>query len=468
MMNEQLSTAQFIRFLYLALGGLCLLCISIVLIEPLVAKIYHGQTLSWVAGLLEYLRGKSLGEVSLANVMSGIAQRMVGFYAGCVGLSVICILAAKRGDEHYTREQLIWVIAGVVLLGTLIRLYLAFVPFGNYDMESYYIAAEAAARGENVYAVTYRYPYSPIWFWILGWLKKVQMTMPAIPLHGLVRSWLTLFDLMILCVVLLIAWVEKVSLIRTSVFFFLNPVSFLLTGFHGQIENMTVFFLLVGIYVSMRWGKDTIGGKVILWLSSSFALFIKHNVAYQLVVFVNYSIKRLWVRGVLFGVSAVGFLALFIPYWSEADSIVKRVFLFGGLPGEYPAEYGLRSLFPFEGLKYLFLAGVFLFPFLMRSKDLVTRCLSGMLFYLAFNYATGIQYFVLPIAFGALRPDKGFIVYTILASLFILGSPVNVNIPVLSLLSWNIVWVGVVYWFLTSQYDTRIVLKRSQHSPHWP
>jgi len=85
----------------------------------------------------------------------------------------------------------------------------------------------------------------------------------------------------------------------------------------------------------------------------------------------------------------------------------------------------------------------------LKSKDIIAQCLLGMLFFLTFTTGFAIQYFVLPVALGTLRPTKYFLLYTFAASVLTLGNDNNVFVPGFHLLKMNIVWVVVICWFVS-------------------
>ena len=82
-----------------------------------------------------------------------------------------------------------------------------------------------------------------------------------------------------------------------------------------------------------------------------------------------------------------------------------------------------------------------------------------VLFFLVFTTGIGEQYSVLPIAFGALRPSKGALVFTATAGIFLLGSQNNVNLSPFSYFSINLVWLGAAYWFVAEVSETSLMVK---------
>jgi len=180
-------------------------------------------------------------------------------------------------------------------------------------------------------------------------------------------------------------------------------------------------------------------------------MIIKHNVFYELIICLHHAIKRYWVKILLFTISVIVFLSTFMPYLSLGKTgIINNVFLYSSWAG----QYGIITLIHLPQLKYLFILALFLFPLFIKGKDLIRQCLLGFLFFLTFTTGIASQYFLLPIAFGAMRPSKGFILYSMLAASFLLGSPNHLSIPGFHLLKWNIVWLGAIYWFIEEmRYD---------------
>jgi hypothetical protein len=266
-----------------------------------------------------------------------------------------------------------------------------------------------------------------------------------VPFHFVVRSFLSGVDLLTLGVLLLIAGVRKLPAARTAIFFYLCPVTFLITGYHGQCENLAILMVLTGIYMYLRFANKPILRIALLWLFGTAGMVAKHNIFYELIICLNSSIKRYWIKVPLFVISVIIFLSMFLPYWDESGKrIIDNVFKYGS----QTKVYGITSLFMLPNLKNLFVPAMCLFPLFLKSKDIIAQCLLGMLFFLTFTTGIAVQYFVLPVALGALRPSKYFLLYTLLASFYILGSWDNVFIRYFHLFQWNVVWIGVICWFI--------------------
>jgi len=406
-------------------------------------------------GQVAYLSGlrvgpyKDVAPEQLDKIYMFLALSVFAALTALVGSAAAGILFVVNGiaerEPAFTRRQSLATLALVILAGTVIRLILAGVVYGNYDMTSYEIVTDIAGKGGNVYAETDRYNYSPVWFMVLLALKRIQLALPGVPFHFVVRSFLCGVDLLTLGVLLLIANIRKLPAVRTAIFFYLSPVSFLVTGYHGQFENFAMLMVLIGIFVYLALATRPVLRTALLWLFATAGMIVKHNVFYELIICLHSSIKRYWIKVPLFVVSVIIFLSLFIPYWDAGSKgIIDNAFRYEPELG----PYGVTSLLQMPHLKYLFITAMFIFPLFLKSKDIMAQCLLGTLFFLTFATSVSVQYFALPVALGALRPSKPFLLYTLLASFLFLGSQYNVFIPGFHLFQWNVGWVGAVCWFI--------------------
>jgi hypothetical protein len=373
---------------------------------------------------------------------------LIAMFVAVISLILFIICATQNKAPPTPKAALIVILLLVILNGTITRLIFASVLYGNNDIKNMEHVSKLVVNGKNVYASTKSYPYSPAWFHFLAAFQRLHQRFPALTFTCITRSFLTFIDLLTLLFLLLIASREKISLVKTSIFFYLNPVSYLITSYHGQFENFAILMVVVGLFAYLRLRHKPVLGNILLWIFATIGMIIKHNIFYELIICLNRAIKRYWLKFLLFVISVCVFLSLFIPYWSEGKKgIIKWVFLYGG---GYVGRYGIPTLIKLPRIKWAFVAGMLVFPLFLKSKDIITQCLMGMLFFMTFTTGISIQYFILPIALGALRPSKGFLLYSLAATLFTIGSGNNVAVPLLEeIVTWNIVWVASVFWFVT-------------------
>jgi hypothetical protein len=375
-------------------------------------------------------------------IFGGLATLLVSL----ISLAVIFINGTKPTESPHSRWQTVLILILIVVNGSLIRLIMAATFYGNCDMKWFTVTADTVLAGDNIYATMRTYNYSPLWALVLAGLKKIQLQIPIFSFSFVLKSFLCLVDLGTLTFLILIARGEKRAFLNTAIFFYLNPVSFLLTGYHGQFENVAIFMLLGGLfaYLNLRYRHSL--GVAILWFMATAAMIIKHNIFFELIICLNTALKRYRIKLVLFALSVCAFLATFAPYWAAGSKeIISNVFMYSS--EGYASEYGIRSLFNFPAIKYVFITGLLVFGLFLKNQDIIRNCLMGMLFFLTFTTGIAIQYFVLPIALGALRLSREFLLYSFATTLFLLGNRDNVFVPGFHMLGGNIVWLSAIYWF---------------------
>lgn len=361
-----------------------------------------------------------------------------------------------------THTEFILILLFVIIFGTLIRLLMAYYYFGNYDMESYTIVSDIFLKGLNTYNETTRYNYSPIWFNILGPLRILSNNF-SIPFHFAVRGFLTTVDFFTLLLLLAIGNLEglsKTGLIRLSLLFYLNPISYLLTGYHGQFENLALFFVLFGLFIFLKYKDRKPIAKYLSWLSLSVGLIVKHDMLIMVLSGIVNLFKKAKYIAICFLITVGLFLLTFIFYWATgSQGIISNVFLYSSIGG----YYGITSFIKLPYLKYLFIAGMLIYPFLIKDREIGEQFLLGTLFFITFTTGIGIQYFVLPVVFGALRPSPWFLLYTFITSIMILGSSVNLSLYGFNVFSWNAVWICALFWFVFTHFKSN--RQTANHSP---
>ncbi len=163
----------------------------------------------------------------------------------------------------------------LLVAGTVARLGLA-LYHDNYDIASYRIVGDLVLTGKNVYAHTGRYNYGPIWAGVLGGLRAIQ--------YLIGRTDLTTLHLLVTSLLTVVNW-QITRLFRqrfgwlVAALFFLNPVSLLVSGFHGQFDNLALLFGLWSWHrLTDRPAGTLLSGKR-LWQSAGWlglSLMTKH------------------------------------------------------------------------------------------------------------------------------------------------------------------------------------------------
>ncbi len=355
----------------------------------------------------------------------------------------------KTKDKNILNLIIVW---SAIILGLYFRLCLAGFTLGNYDMFSYEIVVKLMDQAKNVYLTTKRYNYSPIWFNILYLLYKFKSLFPLINFRFIIRAFLTLIDLSSLLVLYKISKLKKIFFPPVAVGFFLNPVSIILTGHHGQFENVTILLILSGIYFYLKAEKQK-KKEIIKWPALLFlaAGIVKHIVINQVLVFYNFIFQKKPKVIVAFGLSMVIFLATFIPYWPVGKSgIIRNVFLYQSLSGLYGFTFLLKKINPALVAVYskFFICLLFYFALRFKTKKLSRMVLINMLFFLTFTSGLSDQYLILPIALACLNKSFLFLVYTLIVSFYLFQSPVQLVLRQYDFVSSHLVWLVCVLWFI--------------------
>ncbi len=334
----------------------------------------------------------------------------------------------------------------VIVVGLLIRFFFAYHTTCNHDMVSWYIDKSVMDAGGNVFAATDRYNYSPIWFLILKFLGFMNHFLPQFSFMFIVRSFLIVIDLMTFWILVLIAKEISVPGLRTGALFFLNPISIIVTGYHGQFDNIPVLFVLLAIYSFLKLGNKSV---LLSWLFLTIGMITKHEILQQILIY----LKHIQIKNkralCLFAFSVLLFCLSFVPYWAEGqERIIKNVFHYGGMG----RPYGLINFHINNAVvlihKFLFISLLLIWPFIYKTVNLVKSSLIGMLLFLVFSSGISTQQFILPIALGTLYPNMGFMLFTMAASFFLFGDLDELKILFFKGMSWNYIWFCAVIWFL--------------------
>lgn len=202
--------------------------------------------------------------------------------------------------------------------GVVVRVWLASRGH-NFDMESWDIAAGLVVEGKNVYANTYRHPYGPPWFLMLGGLRWIHDSLGLERLgpesfHMVIAAFLSLADVGI-AILLFLAF----GLIP-ALFFILNPVSMLITGYHSQIDALALLpgfaaWLLLcaraGPRAKVSWTR-LVGSALLLGLS----LATKHVLLFfpVWIIFCPTLVGALWRRIVYAAIAYACAAAICLPF----------------------------------------------------------------------------------------------------------------------------------------------------------
>lgn len=132
----------------------------------------------------------------------------------------------------------------IILLAFTIRLIPSiYAPAGN-DIKNYLKIGSMVLQAKNPYTGDNPYPYPPLWMWFeatAAWISQHS----SLSFSLVIKLPLIIADLGI---VFLLFKFTRQSL--PSLLYALNPVSILITGFHGQFDQLVILSLLLALYHS--------------------------------------------------------------------------------------------------------------------------------------------------------------------------------------------------------------------------
>jgi hypothetical protein len=333
------------------------------------------------------------------------------------------------------------VLAAGFVAALLVRIALLLTLRPNYDTESYDIVTAIAQRGGDPYRETHRYNYSPVWAGVLSAAAAVADA------TGLGRT--TILGLLLLagdaCTAALVYALARRRRGRAggalaALLFFGNPVSILISSSHLQFDGLAILFLLCAIVLSER-GRDLPAAAAL-----SLSLLVKHVTALHPLLFRRRSGWRGWVPVLA---PYLLFVASFAPYFASREQIVKRVFLYRGLTG----NYGIEAMVLLPGVPdwlpvAVFALAVAVAVVWLRRIELPRASLLLFLVVLVFAPGFGRQYCVWPIALGALTAGPGFFLYSAVAAAFLVGATFHPERVAAGLPGWYGPWWAAIAWLL--------------------
>ena len=292
------------------------------------------------------------------------------------------------------------------------------------------VAAHVLDVSWNPYQAQHLYPYPPVWVWVEAaceWLARHSGLSFAV----LVK--LPVLAAEVAIVALLARWgATRGGAARWAPWIYaLHPVAVLVSGFHGQFDSLALLMVLIAVRASERGRHDDA------------ALALAAGIAVK-------SFPVLAVPALLLRVTGSGarvrFLALallpvavlLVPYLAhDANAVARELFGYGGVAdfGWIGAWRGLRWVAD-EGLargearfhgalvplaKVMFLVAYAAVAVRMARRDAITAILAVFVAFETFYGALSAQYLLWVIPLAVLRPDRWLAIYTVFATMGLVG-----------------------------------------------
>jgi len=321
--------------------------------------------------------------------------------------------------------------AGVVAAGAAVRLALAWSAPESVDLQSYDIVADLLRRGQPLYEGTHRYNYAPLWAWLLAAIHRAAQSAGVSP-SGLTRSLLAAADLACAGMVFRLArrkgfahpWAAAAAVAG-------NPVLIWVSSVQGQFDNLSILLLLVALDAA-----TALRAAPALFLS----IAVKQVTAVHPLLFLKRREDALPILSVYTGTAA-----LFLPYAGQWRAIRDHVLFYRAVP----RSYGLSELVLWDArfalpVALTALAAAAAAAWRLRSAEAARASLFVFLVLLALAPGLGAQYFVWPLVLGALFRGPGYVLVTVAALVWILGS--HFAVPGSGQFFGQFAWLAVVFW----------------------
>jgi hypothetical protein len=338
-----------------------------------------------------------------------------------------------------------WLFFAVLVAGVAARLLVATCGH-DYDMDSWQLVANIADRGDNVYASTDRYNFAPGWFHVLHALNLLAGHNPTV-FRYLVAGFLSLGDVGIF----FILWRRFGK--AAGCWFFLNPISVIITGYQCNFDNLAVLLgllavLLMGDEFDRPVSRRKLLGLFVLGLS----LVIKH-VFFAFPFWLAVKQKGMLQKLVVILIPVFIFALSFVPYWhAGSQGIVQNVFRYRSFTTEFFYRMFVPTFVQFmfnSQTVWFFLLAIF--AFIYRQKNTVEFLLLYTCVLVAASPANINEYLAIPGPFVATHLNPFTILYTAVGTLHLLADVNGLHLTGLSrticidiaiyLLCLGLVWV---------------------------
>lgn len=270
----------------------------------------------------------------------------------------------------------------------------------NFDFESYCIVGELASSLKNVYENTYRYNYGPLFLIIQGifYFVASHVSVDYISTYRVfIVFFLMLGDLGIS------VFLKKKYSFWSAVFFFLNPISIIISGFHNQFDNIAVLLMLVA---SLYFNEEEKFGKkdALFILFMSLSLIMKHIFfLFPFWLLIRKGNQKLFKRFAYACLPPFFFLLSFIPFiWNNptAREMIKYTVFFYKSNNNAPLLKGVYDLLGISEERYfiVFVVLLCITIFIFREKEIYEAIFIYTVALVTFSSAVTSQYLAIPVA----------------------------------------------------------------------
>jgi Gpi18-like mannosyltransferase len=349
-----------------------------------------------------------------------------------------CQLAPLPFVSAVTRQRLkryaLFILLAITLVSRLVPAII--LPVGaSYDIDSFRLVAEAFLRGEAIYSsatAVGRHPYLPFQLYLIAgslWLAQTLL----LPFVLMIKMPAILADVAITAVIYHAVRrsgqpVGRAALV--AVIFALNPISIIVTAYHGQFDAIPVLLLLISWYF-WRFGRRAHYSALAL----GFAILSKTwPIIFLPVVLSRMRGMRAWL---VYGAIALIIPALFTAFYllvfpEDARALLGRSLTHTGVSGYWGIsgilnlmrqkvdEVGVLYSYFVDWRRILLLIGLAFAFWRTRSGSSLDALTTILLTLLAITSGMGLQWLLWVVPFALLAGDiRGLNWYTMGGAIYL-------------------------------------------------
>ncbi len=306
------------------------------------------------------------------------------------------------------------------------------LPVGaGYDIDSFRLVGDAFLNGEEVYtsAAKGRHPYFPLQMYVIGATTYLSSIMP-LPFVTWIKLPAVAADVLVTAVIYKTfrRWGDSESAaVFWALLYALNPISVMVSAYHGQFDSVPVLLLLLSWFV-WNFGRHVKGSATLL----GFAILDKTwPIIFLPVVFIRLPDNR---RRLIYALISAGIPILFTAayvlfYSSNPVPMLRRALTHSGVPGYWGVsallyvpggrwidpEQVINLLLPVQ--RIVLLAAALFALWWTRRQSAQDALLTIMLSIFSITFGMGIQWLLWPIAFAIVSREKQWLKwYTIMGT----------------------------------------------------
>lgn len=323
----------------------------------------------------------------------------------------------------------------ILLVASLVRLIPAlWLPVGaGYDIESFHLVTDALLSGREVYtAVLGRHPYLPFQMYIMGVMAALSQA-TGLAYVVAIKLPAILGDIALTALIykaIAAGGSRKETAAYLAILYAINPVSLLVTAYHGQFEAITLFLLALSWYF---WEF----GRRIRSSGASLGLAILNKT--WPVVFLPIVLLRLHNRRsqliyltLAAGIPIIAVLAYLIIFNADPMPMLRRALTHRGVAGYwgpgavlFPAAGRFPPIQPLAdwlllARNWLLVGGIVYALWVTRAQSALDATLTVLLCLFVLTVGFGIQWLVWLVPFALLAGEDRWLKVYSLAATFML------------------------------------------------